>query len=146
MWRTEKPYQLVREEKKPVWGRMGGGKLRKTEVAPCPDERGDQGAQSLRTLFNIIRRDPRRKDLGSADSPRFAGAGGFWVRARMGDGGSARASRVPWPQPGFWDPNSSSRGSPGIETVFCGFQMESNTVQRLCFGSFPGCISLIIGN
>ena len=71
---------------------MGGGKLRKTEVAPCPDERGDQGAQSLRTLFNIIRRDPRRKDLGSADSPRFAGAGGFWVRARMGDGGSARAS------------------------------------------------------
>ena len=51
---------------------MGGGKLRKTEVAPCPDERGDQGAQSLRTLFNIIRRDPRRKDLGSADFPRFA--------------------------------------------------------------------------
>ena len=101
---------------------MGGGKLRKTEVAPCPDERGDQGAQSLRTLFNIIRRDPRRKDLGSADSPRFAGARGLWgFRARMGDGGSARTSRVPWPQLIFWDPNSSSRGSPGIETVFLWF-------------------------
>ena len=115
---------------------MGGGKLRKTEVAPCPDERGDQGAQSLRTLFNIIRRDPRRKDLGSADSPRFAGAGGFWVRARMGDGGSARASRVPWPQLSFWDPNSSSRGSPD-RNVFLWFPNGIKHCPKIMFRELP---------